>query len=66
LTNNAYNGGESINLTIFKQKLAEGLSPQAAALETPTGKILKQNGFSGIPTIITNTGDKVVVHFNPG
>ncbi len=65
-TANVYDGGESINLTIFKQKLADGLTPQAAAFETPTGKILKQNGFGGTPTIITNTADEVVVHFNPG
>ena len=65
-TSNVYDGGESINLTIFKQKLAEGFTPQAAAFETPTGKILEQNGFGGTPTIITNTPDEVVIHFNPG
>lgn len=65
-TANVYDGGESINLTIYKQKLAEGFTPQAAAFETPTGKILQQNGFGGTPTIITNTADEVVVHFNPG
>lgn len=64
-TSDVYSGGESINLTVFKQKLAEGFSPQAAAFETPTGKILKDNGFGGTPTIITNTTDEVVIHFNP-
>lgn len=64
-TSDVYSGGESINLTIFKQKLSEGFTPQAAAFETPTGKILKENGFGGTPTIITNTSNEVVIHFNP-
>jgi len=61
-----YDGGESINLTIFKQKLADGFTPQAAAFETPTGKIMKGNGFGGTPTVITNTADEVIIHFNLG
>ncbi|MEO2050191.1 MAG: hypothetical protein ABGX00_00390 [Allomuricauda sp.] len=60
-----YTGGESINLTIFKQKLAEGLSPIEAALETPSGKIFKRNGFGGTPQIIKNTPEEVIIHFNP-
>ncbi|MEX1192828.1 MAG: hypothetical protein WEA99_12710, partial [Brumimicrobium sp.] len=59
-----YLGGESVNLTIFKQKIAEGLTPIQAAFETPTGKILKLNGFDGIPTILINTTDQVKVIFN--
>jgi hypothetical protein len=59
-----YSGGESINLTIFKQKLLEGFSPQAAALETPTGKILKDSGFGGTPTVILNSAEEVIIHFN--
>jgi hypothetical protein len=65
-TANVYDGGESINLTIFKQKLAEGFTAERAAFETPTGRILKRNGFGGTPIIITNTDDEVVIHFNPG
>jgi hypothetical protein len=64
-TSDVYSGGESINLTIFKQKLSEGFTPQAAAFETPTGKILKENGFGGTPTIIIDTSDEVIIHFNP-
>ncbi|MBS9463285.1 hypothetical protein KIM67_12780 [Flagellimonas sp. 389] len=60
-----YSGGESINLTIFKQKLDEGLSPIEAAFETPSGKIFKNNGFGGIPEIISNTPEEVIIHFNP-
>lgn len=59
-----YSGGESINLTIFKQKLSEGLSPQSAALETPAGKILKDNGFGGVPDVILNTPEEVIIQFN--
>src|SRR5690606_18782484 len=64
-TSGNYLGGESINLTIFKQKISDGLSPIQAAFETPTGKILKANGFDGVPTIITNTDDEVKILFNP-
>jgi hypothetical protein len=60
-----YTGGESINLTIFKQKISEGFSPQQAAFETPTGKILKANGFEGTVEIIQNTSDEVIIYFNP-
>lgn len=63
-TNDIYSGGESINLTIFKQKINEGLTPIEAAFETPTGKILKANGFDGNVEIIKNTLDEVVVYFN--
>jgi hypothetical protein len=59
-----YSGGESINLTIFKQKISEKFTPMQAAFETPTGKILKSNGFDGIPEIIKNTPDEVVILFN--
>ncbi|MFT3737204.1 MAG: hypothetical protein QM786_00420 [Breznakibacter sp.] len=60
-----YSGEESVNLTIFKEKVAGGMSPIDAAFETPTGKILKANGFDGIPEIIKNTLDEVIIHFNP-
>ncbi|HUW05372.1 MAG TPA: fibronectin type III domain-containing protein [Williamwhitmania sp.] len=60
-----YTGGESVNLTIFKEKIAGGMSPIDAAFETPTGKILKANGFDGVPEIIKNTPDEVIIHFNP-
>lgn len=65
-TSNVYDGGESINLTIFKQKLADNYTLHQAAFATPTGKILQRNGFGGTPTIIKNTADEVVIHFNPG
>ena len=64
-TSDIYTSGESTNLTIFKQKLSEGLSPQQAAFETPTGKILKANGFGGTVEIIKNTPDEVIIYFNP-
>jgi hypothetical protein len=60
-----YLGGESVNLTIFKQKVADGFTDIQAVFETPTGKILKANGFDGIPTILINTNDEVKVLFNP-
>lgn len=60
-----YTGNESINLSIFKQKLKEGLSPEKAAFETPTGKILKANNFDGAVEIIKNTSDEVIIYFNP-
>lgn len=60
-----YLGGESINLTIFKQKISEGLTPIQAAFETPTGKILKLNGFGGTPTILVNTSSEVRILFKP-
>ncbi len=60
-----YLGGESINLTIFREKIAKGLTLEEAAFETPTGKILKRNGFGGTPTILLNTNDEVKILFNP-
>ncbi|AEA42344.1 hypothetical protein Fluta_0335 [Fluviicola taffensis DSM 16823] len=60
-----YLGGESINLTIFKQKIADGMTEIQAAFETPTGKILKANGFGGTPTILINTSSEVKIIFNP-
>ena len=65
LKKNIYETGESTNLTIFKQKLREGLSPENAVFETPTGKIMKENGFGGKPNIIKNTEEEVIIHFNP-
>lgn len=59
-----YSAGESINLTIFRQKLKEGLLAEKAVFETPTGKILKENGFAGKVEIIKNTDDEVLIHFN--
>lgn len=60
-----YTGNESINLSIFKQKLKEGLSPELAVFETPTGKILKANNFDGTIEIIKNTSNEVIIYFNP-
>jgi hypothetical protein len=59
-----YTGEESVNLTIFKQKIKEGLSPAQAVFETPTGKILKANNFDGDVEIIKNTTDEVIIYFN--
>ena len=61
-----YTSGESTNLTIFKQKILEGLTPEQAAFETPTGKILKANGFNGPIEIVKNTPDEIIVYFNQG
>jgi hypothetical protein len=60
-----YTGGESINLTIFKQKISEGLTIEKAVFETPTGKILKANNFDGTIEVIKNTSDEVIIYFNP-
>jgi hypothetical protein len=59
-----YTGGESVNLKVFKEKVASGMKPLDAAFETPTGKILKDNGFNGVPEIIKNTPEEVIIHFN--
>ncbi len=40
------------------------MKPLDAAFETPTGKILKDNGFNGVPEIIKNTPEEVIIHFN--
>jgi hypothetical protein len=64
-SSNNYLGGESVNLTIFKQKLAGGMTEIQAVFETPTGKILKANGFGGTPTILVNTLNEIRVFFNP-
>ncbi|MEP6806082.1 MAG: hypothetical protein ABI892_16265 [Flavobacterium sp.] len=60
-----YTGNESINLTIFKQKLQDGLSAELAVFETPTGKILKANNFDGNVEVIKNTPNEVIIYFNP-
>jgi hypothetical protein len=60
-----YTGGESINLKVFKEKVASGMKPLDAVFETPTGKILKDNGFNGVPEIIKDTPEEVIIHFNP-
>jgi hypothetical protein len=49
---------------VFKEKVASGMKPLDAAFETPTGKILKDNGFNGVPEIIKNTPEEVIIHFN--
>ena len=59
-----YSSGESTNLTIFRKKIKEGLSAEKAVFETPTGNILKENGFDGKVEIIKNTDDEVLIHFN--
>ena len=59
---NNYSTGESSNLTIFKQKIAEGLSAEQAALETPVGKIYNKNGYNKVE-IIKNTNNEVIVNF---
>ena len=41
-------GGESINLTKFKEALNKGLTKEEAAFETITGKIAKEKGFTAI------------------
>jgi hypothetical protein len=63
-TSENYLGGESINLSIFKQNKANGMTDIEAAFATPTGKILKANGFGGVPMIVINTGDEVKIIFN--
>lgn len=62
-TSDNYSTGESTNLTIFKQKIAEGLSPESASLETPVGKIYQQDGFNKVE-VITNNSNEVIVNFH--
>jgi hypothetical protein len=64
-TSDIYTGGESVNLKIFKEQLALGKTAKEAVFETPSGKILKDNGFDGNPEILVNTPDEVIIHFNP-
>jgi hypothetical protein len=56
-----YSGGESVNLTVFKEKLAQGMDPEQSASETPTGKILKENGFTGQVEVIKNTDEEGIL-----
>ncbi len=59
-----YPGGESVNLTKYRENLAKGMSKEAAALDTPTGRMMQKNGFDGKPEIIKNDlDDSVIVHF---
>jgi hypothetical protein len=32
--------------------------------ETPSGKFLKNNGFGGVPEIVKNESDEVIIYFN--
>ena len=57
-----YASGESTNLTIFKQKILEGLTAEAAAFETPVGKIYRLDGFDKVE-IIKNDSGEVIVNF---
>ena len=41
-------GGESINLTKFKNALAQGMTKEEAALETTIGKFAKEKGFNKV------------------
>ncbi len=60
-----YDGGEAINLTVFKQKIANGVDPKDAAFLTPSGKIIERNGFNAVPEIVENTTERVVIKFRP-
>ncbi|QYS85511.1 hypothetical protein JJC03_09780 [Flavobacterium oreochromis] len=61
-TSGNYASGESTNFTIFKQKIEEGLTPQAATLETPVGKVYQLDGYNKVE-IITNNSEEVIVNF---
>ena len=59
-------GGESINLTKFKEALNKGMTKEQAAFETITGKFAKQKGFDKIefdPTFNINNLDEIHVIF---
>jgi hypothetical protein len=36
-----------------------------AVFQTPFGKIFQSQGFGGVPTIIKNTQNEVIILFNP-
>ncbi len=59
-----YTGGQSVNLNEFRKALNNKIDINEAVFQTPTGIILKRNGFDGIPEIIKNTDDEVIVYFN--
>lgn len=59
-----YTGGESVNLIELKKGLKNKIDIDKAVFNTPTGIILKRNGFDGIPEIIKNTEEEVIVYFN--
>ncbi len=60
---NEYDNEESVNLTVFKQKIQEGFSPEDAAMKTPTGIIVLRNGYDGIPEVQKMTETEVNVLF---
>lgn len=55
-------GGQSINLTVFKEQLNLGGTKEKAALDTPTGKWAQQLGFNKA-TILKHSEDDVTVYF---
>ena len=59
-----YTNGESVNLINFRKAISNKIDILDAVFETPTGIILKRNGFNGIPEIIKNTDEEVIIYFN--
>jgi hypothetical protein len=54
-------GGKSTNLLVFEQNLDNGLSPEDAAANTPTGKWAKRLGFKKVEVVRANSSNVEVV-----
>ena len=59
-----YNGAPSTNYVKYQENIAAGMSPEAAALATPTGRAATNSGFGGTPKV-TPTEGQINVEFTP-
>jgi hypothetical protein len=56
-------GGESINLTKFKVDLGKGMTKEASAFETITGKAAKEKGFNNVKFDSDINNSRLIFHF---
>ncbi|WP_397364142.1 hypothetical protein [Olleya sp. R77988] len=54
---------ESVNLNLLNKFIKDKIKAKEAVFDTPTGILSKRNGFSGIPEIIKQTEEEVIVLF---
>ncbi len=67
IASSRYDGGEPATLTAFKRELAKpGVTEQDAAFLTQSGRVYKKNGFNGVPDVLVNTPDRVVIKYGLG
>ncbi len=53
----------STNLSVYLSEVKKGKTREQAAFLTPSGKLAKQNGYSGIPVFMIDTEARVDVFF---